>query len=142
MLGDFLVYLLDEKRNKEQELAKKCAKPHHHHNSSNNNNNSLPIDWIELLLETPLEDYRKYCIWRILSPYLIIKRKISYNESYNIIQNWLNECEKLQPLNFDSNLKINEGLNGALNIRCYPISFKDLKQENPELYKIVWNHLT
>jgi hypothetical protein len=90
-----------------------------------------------LLLQTPLEDYRKYCIWRILGPYLIVKRKIGYNESYNIIQNWLNECEKLQPLNFDSNLKINEGLNSALNIGCYPISFKDLKHENPELYKIV-----
>lgn len=143
LLGDFLTYLLDQKRNKEQELAKKCAKPYHHPNSSNKNNNSfLPIDWIELLLQTPLKDYRKYCIWRILSPYLIVKRKIAYNESYNIIQNWLNECEKLQPLNFDSNLKINEGLDGALNTRCYPISFKDLKHENLELYKIIWNSLT
>ena len=40
LLGDFLTYLLDQKRNKGQEIVKKCAKPHHP--NSSNNNNSLP----------------------------------------------------------------------------------------------------
>jgi hypothetical protein len=29
------------------------------------------IDWIERLLQTPLPEHRKYCIWRILAPYFI-----------------------------------------------------------------------
>ena len=36
------------------------------------------ITWIEKLLSTPIEDYRKYCIWKILCPYLINVRKLSY----------------------------------------------------------------
>ena len=35
------------------------------------------ISWIEKLLETPLDDHRKFVVWRILSPYLINIRNCS-----------------------------------------------------------------
>jgi hypothetical protein len=29
------------------------------------------VGWIEKLLDKPLDDFRKYCIWRIFAPYFI-----------------------------------------------------------------------
>ena len=51
--------------------------------------NSATIRWNEKLLQTPLEDYRKFVVWRILTPYLIDIRKCSADEAYGIIGNWL-----------------------------------------------------
>jgi hypothetical protein len=39
------------------------------------------MDWIENLLQTPLEDHGKYCLWRILIPYLVNIRKLKAEES-------------------------------------------------------------
>ena len=41
------------------------------------------IDWIERLLQTPLPEHRKYCIWRILAPYFINVKHLSFDDSYN-----------------------------------------------------------
>ena len=47
------------------------------------------IPWIEKLLTMPLPDYRKYCIWRILAPYLVNIRKLSDEQASHIIKEWL-----------------------------------------------------
>jgi hypothetical protein len=39
------------------------------------------IEWIEKLLKTPLDDYRKTYLWRILCPYLIIIKNLSAHEA-------------------------------------------------------------
>jgi hypothetical protein len=64
--------------------------------------NSTTIRWIEKLLQTPLDDYRKFVIWRILAPYLINIRKSSVDEAYDAIRNWLDECSQLRRLDFHS----------------------------------------
>jgi len=38
-------------------------------------NSSTTIWWIEKLIQTPIDDYRKFAVWRILVPYLIDIRK-------------------------------------------------------------------
>jgi hypothetical protein len=43
------------------------------------------IDWIERLLQRPLADYRKYCLWRILAPYVINVKHLPSVYSYNKI---------------------------------------------------------
>ena len=43
--------------------------------------NPNKIWWIEKLLQTPLDDYRRYVIWRILAPYLTNIRKYSAEEA-------------------------------------------------------------
>jgi hypothetical protein len=44
---------------------------------SKNHERTNAIKWIEKgILEHPLSDYRKYIIWRILSPYLLNVRKL------------------------------------------------------------------
>jgi Primase X len=61
------------------------------------------IPWIEKLLQTPIDDYRKNAVNLILAPYLINIKKLSYDHALNIINSWLIKCGKLrQPdQNFD-----------------------------------------
>lgn len=46
-------------------------------------------EWIEKLLETPIEDGRKYALWKILCPYLVNVKKLEYEQSYQILKTWL-----------------------------------------------------
>ena len=136
----FLSYLIDqERRNKERKLGKKVV-----HTFLSENGNSLSILWIERLLQTPLPKFRKYCIWRILAPYLINVKHLSFEESFDIIDKWLDKCNELEALDFDTDTKINDCLNGAVNKGYLPISFdnplkepRTLKTDNRELYDLV-----
>jgi hypothetical protein len=50
------------------------------------------IAWIEKLLQTPIDDYRKNAVSLILAPYLINIKKLSYDHALNIINSWLRKC--------------------------------------------------
>ncbi|HET7285404.1 MAG TPA: hypothetical protein VFI70_12030 [Nitrososphaeraceae archaeon] len=102
------------------------------------------IDWIERLLQRPLPEHRKYCIWRILAPYFINVKHLSFDASYHKIYQWLERCNELKTLDFDAATKINDSLNRAINTGYLPISFdnrlkepRTLKIDNRELYDIV-----
>ena len=49
------------------------------------------ISWIEKLLQTPIDDYRKTTVNLILAPYLINIKKVSYEDALNIIDKWLSK---------------------------------------------------
>jgi Primase X len=140
LYSNFLAYLIDQERsNKERRLGNKVIKTF-----LSENGNSSSILWIERLLQTPLLKYRKYCIWRILAPYLINVKHLSFDEAFDIIDKWLYKCNELETLDFDTDTKINDCLNGAVNIGYLPISFdnplkepKTLKTDNRELYGLV-----
>ena len=102
------------------------------------------VDWIERLLQTPLAEHRKYCVWRILAPYLINVEHLPFDSSYDKIYQWLGRCKELKALNFDAATKINDSLNRAANTGYLPISFdnpskepRTLKTDNRELYNII-----
>jgi hypothetical protein len=54
--------------------------------------NSTTIQWIEKLLKTPLDEYRKFAVWHILAPYRMNIRKCPADDAYYTIRNWLNKC--------------------------------------------------
>ena len=102
------------------------------------------ISWIERLLKIPISDHRKYCIWRILAPYLINVKHLSFDDSYEKIYQWLDRYKKLKELDFDTETKINDSLNRITNTGYLPISFdnplkepRTLKTDNIELYNIL-----
>jgi hypothetical protein len=97
--------------------------------------------WIETLLDTPIEDYRKYAIRRIIAPYLINIRKLAYDDAFNTIKNWLDNCDKERPLDFNANIKIKDTLRAATRVGYLHIGFSDLKSENGELYKQISNRI-
>jgi hypothetical protein len=102
------------------------------------------IPWIERLLKTPIPDHRKYCIWRIHASYLINIKHLRFEEAFDIIEKWLYKCNDLEELDFDTEMKVNDCLNGAVNKAYLPISLdnpdkepKTLKTDNRELYDIL-----
>jgi hypothetical protein len=68
------------------------------------------IDWIEKLLDTPLDDFRKYIIKFILVPYLMNILGLSRSEAFDNISTWLNNCDSVCKLRFNIDRKINEAL--------------------------------
>ena len=74
-------------------------------NSNNSNYNiNYYYEWIETkILANPFEDCRKIIVDLILAPYLINIKKLSYQESYQKIREWLDKCNSLQKLDNYSN---------------------------------------
>lgn len=99
--------------------------------------NPKTILWIEKLLQTPLDDYRKFVVWRILSPYLINIRKYSADESYEVIKNWLDKCNQLRSLDFNPNYTIKNNIKSATRSGYLPISLRKLKADNAYLYNVL-----
>jgi hypothetical protein len=138
LLGSFLAYLVDQKFKEIEHQQKQQFSKYRYDNS---NNSDTIIHWIEPLLQTPLCDHRKYCIWRILAPYLMNVRRLSYEECFMIMKNWLDKCNQVERLNFNAKAKIKEGLYGAQKKSHFPIRIGKLKEENKELYGIVAGRL-
>jgi hypothetical protein len=92
------------------------------------------IEWIENLLQTPIEDFRKQCLWQILCPYLVNIRKLANEEVETILNEWLQKCSNLRKIDFNPQIKIKDDLK---NVKKYlPPSKERLKKEYKELYNI------
>jgi hypothetical protein len=133
LLRDFRRYLIDQQF---KELQYKFKSLRHNERSDIGTGNHS-INWIEHLLQTPIADHRKYCIWRVLSPYLLNIRKLSEQEAYNIIKEWLERCGQLERLGFSVSQRITDGLDGAAKKGYLPISLEKLKEENNRLYSFL-----
>jgi hypothetical protein len=85
-----LAYLIDQRI---KELQCERSNPNNGISLRNSPSNIPKVAlWIERLLKTSLPDYRKYCIWRILAPYLLNARKPSDVVSYFVIMTRLEKC--------------------------------------------------
>ncbi|HEU5120538.1 MAG TPA: DNA primase noncatalytic subunit PriX [Candidatus Nitrosocosmicus sp.] len=93
------------------------------------------IDWIEKLLQTPIEDYRKECLWRIIGPYLLNVKNLSELQASKMMEDWLNKCNKVRGLDFEPRMKIYSIIKGNKGYR--PISLSKLKEEDSNLFKIL-----
>jgi hypothetical protein len=133
LLRGFRRYLIQEKINiiLEEGVKKKKHGLHNHDNQKNK------INWIEILLETPIDDYRKFAIWSILAPYLINVRKVTYNDALSIIEYWLTRCNSLCRLDFSAGYRLKCDLRRSAKIGYYPVSIDKLKSENRALYDLI-----
>jgi len=99
------------------------------------NRQDSKIIWIEKLLQTPIEDGRKQCLWQILCPYLINIRKLTNENAINILNQWLQRCDKVKKIDFDSTIYIKSDLK---NVKEYlPPSKEKLKNQYTEIYNIL-----
>ncbi|MBA3750994.1 MAG: DNA primase noncatalytic subunit PriX, partial [Nitrosopumilus sp.] len=133
LLREFRLYLAD-KDIKRKKLEKKQAQFSSLY-SKFSNNNANKICWIEKLLKTPITDSRKFCLWRILIPYLRNVRKLNDMEINTILIKWLDECNNHKKLDFNPHQKIKENLRDTKEY--FPISLEKLKNENKELYDLI-----
>jgi len=130
--SDFRDYLIQKRNDKIKEKKKKAYFPKKIQAGKNKSNT---IDWIERLLKTPIEDYRKQCLWRVLCPYLINIRKVTDQETFIILDEWLKRCSGLRTLDFRSNKIIEDNIK---NVKQFlPPSKDKLKDQYKDLYHVL-----
>ncbi len=102
------------------------------------NNNYCYYDWIEnKIFANPFEKCRKIIVDLILVPYLINIKKLSYQESFNILSEWLKKCDLVRKLDFNSRYLVRSALNSASQKRIPPMKLETLRNRNLELYHIL-----
>ena len=132
LLQDFRRYLITQKIkefNKKREIERRSGY------QSNTENNK--IFWIEKLIDTPISDFRKNAINLILAPYLINIKKLSYQQSFDILTDWLQKCNSLKKLDFNPNYMVKHALTIAIEKIIPPMKLVTLKNRNLELYSIL-----
>ncbi|KAA2279062.1 DNA primase noncatalytic subunit PriX [Candidatus Nitrosocosmicus sp. SS] len=130
LMGSFYAHLIGEKIKSDIKRRGDLSFP----NTTYSNNK---IRWIEKLLETPLEDYRKYCIFHILVPYLVNVRGLSPEKVSQVVVAWLSKCNTIKPLGFDPSAAAK---NQIKYVRHYkPMSLVKLQTENRDLYQLLTN---
>ena len=92
------------------------------------------ILWIEYLLSIAIVDYRKNSINLILAPYLINIKKISYQQSFEILLEWIEKCTLLRSIDFNSKQLVKYAINYANQKKIPPMKLETLRERNPELY--------
>ena len=132
LLRNFRRWLINEKMKQRLADSRKA-----HTKTAYSYSYSNTIWWIEKLLQTPLSDYRKFAVWRILAPYLINIRKCSVDVASSMIRDWLDKCRNLRQLDFSPNNVIRSNINSAMRGGFLPISLEKLKIENPYLYNLL-----
>jgi Primase X len=95
------------------------------------------ISWIEKLLTMPIADYRKYCIWHILAPYLINVRKLQDSEATDTLREWLKRCNPVKRVSFDDTSRIRYNIQSVRKHGFYPIGWNQLKTDNVALYNLL-----
>jgi hypothetical protein len=113
-------------------------------NNMQNNKTETPhtfrgntISWIEKLLETPIDDYRKNAVSLILAPYLINIKKVSYDSALNAINSWLRKCGKLRQLDQNFDYTVRYALKYSAKNGDRPLKFDSLKLKNKILYNLL-----
>jgi hypothetical protein len=93
--------------------------------------------WIEKLLKTPIDDYRKDAVSLILAPYLINVKKVSYDAALNIINSWLSKCGELRQLDQNFDYTVRYALKYSTKKGHKPIKYGTLKLKNTALYDLL-----
>ena len=145
LLLDFRRYLIqkqiDEYNNRQKIIEARTRNRKNKNNINfniNNNNNFCYYDWIEnKVLQTPLQDYRKLAVGLILTPYLVVIKKLSYEESYKIIYEWLMKCDSVRKLNFDPKYLINNNIKTSAKKLIPPILIYKLETNYPNFYFLI-----
>ena len=127
LLVNFHIYLVNEKI-KEFDMKKRLV---------SGSNQVHSILWIETLLMTPINDYRKNAVALILAPYLINIKKMQYDVAYETIKEWVDRCNEQRILDSTFTYKIKNSINTALRKEQLPMKFDTLKSKNRNLYDLL-----
>ena len=143
-IEEFRTFLIQKKIDE----AKQRQKILNLRNKIRKNNSNVNIgyyyEWIdEKILANPFPDCRKIIVDLILAPYLINIKKMSYEESYQVIREWLDKCNSLQKLdNYQNfvNYRIHSALKAATQKGIGPMNFYKIKTDsryNTNLYLLI-----
>jgi hypothetical protein len=131
LLRSFRLWLVDNDLRNQQERLKRFNKSS---SKSKKDDTIKTCVWIEMLLQTPIPHHRKYCLFKIIVPYLVNIRKLSNDECFDIVNKWLEKCNSISKISFDIDTEIKTRLKAVKDYK--PISIPKLRKENAELFNL------
>jgi hypothetical protein len=136
-IEEFRTYLIQKKideYNYRQIMLLKL-KERQNNNKNKDTTNRNYYYWIDKkILANPFEDNRKIIVNLIVAPYLIVIKKSSYEESYQIINEWLQKCDLFRKLDFSITDLVNSALTTAQKKQIPPMTINTLKKNYNDLY--------
>jgi hypothetical protein len=100
-----------------------------------------PIAWIDKLLQTPIDDFRKRSRDLILVPYIVVRRGMTdVDQIHNIVMQWADKCAqlyRLEPTRHEYSNRVRSRIYEVMrsNPRIPPMRLETLKKENSDLYR-------
>ena len=133
-IEEFRTYLIQKKINEAKQRQKILSMRNKNRHTNNSNYNINYYEWIETkILANPFTDCRKIIVDLIFAPYLINIKKMSYQESYQVIREWLDKCNNLWKLdNYNNfvNYRIYSALKAATQKGIGPMNFYKIKTDS------------
>jgi hypothetical protein len=87
-----------------------------------------------LLLQLPIDDFRKRAVNLMFAPYLVNLRGMSFEAAENVIGSWLARCNTIRTLDFDPEYTIKQALRCAKDRHYLPLGLAKLKEQAPKLF--------
>lgn len=128
LMKKFHSYLMTERINELQKLRSR-EKRYYSDGSPGS------IGWIEALLQTPIEDYRKNALALIVAPYLLNVKKLSYSDAMAAAKAWLDLCDGARRLDSYFSARVKAALDTAAREKTLPMRLDTLKSRNKGLYE-------
>jgi hypothetical protein len=128
LLGSFYAYLVGKKNSNLSVTTQ----------NQGDNGEIVIIHWIEKLLQTPIEDYRKNARDLIIIPYLIVRRGMTDQaQILDTVMKWADKCaelKRLEPSRHEFAAKVQSRIREVMRDRVSQMKLATLKEKNPELY--------
>jgi hypothetical protein len=135
LIGSFYAYLVGE-REKERSRYQDAAAAAKNYALGVNYG---PIGWIEKLLQTPIDDFRKRSRDLILVPYLVVRRGMTdVDHITQIVMQWADKCAelyKLEPSRREYEKEVTSRVYEVMRDRIPHMGLERLKEKNPELHR-------
>jgi hypothetical protein len=140
-IEEFRTYLIQKKIDENEHRQKMLLKLKRQQNNYKKNtatNNRNYYEWIDKkILANSFEDYRKIIVNLILAPYLIVIKKLSFEDAFKIINEWLQKCDLLRRLDFNVRSVVNTALVTAQKKQIPPMTLYTLKNNYKNLYFLI-----
>lgn len=82
-------------------------------------------------------DYRKIIVNLILAPYFIVIKKLSFEDAFKIINEWLQKCDLLRRLDLNVRSVVNTALVTAQKKQISPMTLHTVKNNYKNLYFLI-----
>jgi hypothetical protein len=132
---EFQAYLVQKRINKikEQKKLSKSKKRYPSYSDSV----KPKIGWIEALLDTPIEDYRKTSVSLIIVPYLLVVKNLDEASIYDRTKDWIQSCSRLRKVDSDIYSQIKYALQTAKRKEIPPMKIDTIKTNRPDLFALL-----
>lgn len=133
--GEFFQYLIQKRIDKIKERKKYSESKKRY--SLSGNTVSAKIGWIEKLLQTPIEDYRKTSVSLIIVPYLLVVKNLDEGSIYDIVNHWIQSCSRLRAVNSDIYNQARYTIQSTKRKKIPPMKIDTIKTNRPDLYALL-----